>query len=71
MGDDEQSRINTYHMCRSSLIDERIALYVEKSHVRLIPFRAPPPLPFPPSMPLVPHCGSPLAASKTADTNHL
>lgn len=43
MGHDEQPRINTYYMCRSRLIDERIALYVEKSHVRLIPFCANPP----------------------------
>lgn len=69
MGDDEQPRINTYNMCRLRLIDERIALYVENSHVRLIPLRATLPLPlYAAGTPL--WVGSPLAVW-TADANPL
>lgn len=64
MGDDEQPRINTYNMCRLRLIDERIALYVENSHVRLIPLRGTFPLPlYAPGSPL--RVGSPLAVWTT------
>lgn len=49
-------------MCRSRLIYERIALYVENSHVRLIPFRAVPHIhpTLALSMPLGCRYGSPL-----------
>lgn len=56
-------------MCRLRLIDERIALYVENSHVRLIPLRATLPLPlYAAGTPL--WVGSPLAVW-TADANPL